>query len=187
MGKVTGYTAYDQSDSNAGLKDLFYIVKNTGSYASPIYDGDPAVSGRKITVEQFLDEQLVPRTIQVEFSAAEVKNMASTPVEVIPAPGINKIVGVVDVWATHKFGSIGFNGVGGTVEVITNGGSLPLFITTGNVMNQPSTTSRKMYHVEGDDSEVLSNAAIMARTPNNSTTGDGTLIITITYFIFDIS
>ena len=142
MGKVTGYTAYDQSDSNAGLKDLFYIVKNTGSYASPIYDGDPAVSGRKITVEQFLDEQLVPRTIQVEFSAAEVKNMASTPVEVIPAPGINKIVGVVDVWATHKFGSIGFNGVGGTVEVITNGGSLPLFITTGNVMNQPSTTSR---------------------------------------------
>lgn len=183
MTKVTGYTdssneAIEQSKSR---KDLFYRLRNSGSYGVPIYDADPLVSGRNATGEEMVELLPVTKHIKVTIAAADIKTMATTPIELVPAPGVGYALEPVSCAVFYNYNSVAFNAVSGILEVFTDTGASQHLRTESSIIGGVADTFQRMYHQTGDVATLVENKALKIRALNDSTLGNGAVEVYLSY------
>ena len=183
MTKVTGYlpSSNEAIEQKLSRKDLFYRVRNTGSYASPTYDADPAVSGRYADGEDMMELLPVMKHIKVSLSAAQIKTLESVPIELVPAPGAGYALEPVSCAVFYNYVSAAFNAVSGILEVYTDTGASQHLRTETSIIAGVADTFQKMYHQVGDVATIIENKALKIRCINDSTLGDGSVDIYLSY------
>lgn len=139
-------------------------------------------------------------TAKVPITSAQIKTFDSTTqavVELVPAPGPNKLINVLSVVIEYKFGT--------TPYTPPAGGQLTIFLgtfTNGNVIastNQAGfidSGSNQVFIQNGGAGGAVANAVDVvnqhvavgnANSAAAATLGDGTLIITVQYTVEDLS
>ena len=183
MTKVSAYlpSSNEAIEQKLSRKDLFYRVRNTGSYASPTYDADPAVSGRYADGEDMMELLPVMKHIKVSLSAAQIKTLQSVPIELVPAPGAGYALEPVSCAVFYNYVSAAFNAVSGILEVYTDTGVSQHLRTESAIIGNTSDKFHRMHHQDGDLADIIENKSLKIRCINDSTLGDGTVDIYLSY------
>lgn len=181
--KVSGYlpSSNEAINKSAARKDLFYRVRNTGTYGAEIYDSDPTISGRNSTAEEMVEVLPVTKHIKVSFTAAQIKTLATTPRELVPAPGVGYALEPVSAAVFYNYGTAAFNAVSGILEIYTDTGSSQHLRTESGIIGNTSDKFHKMHHQDGDLADIIENKSLKIRALNDSTLGNGTIEVYLSY------
>jgi hypothetical protein len=124
--------------------------------------------------------------VKVSLSSAQILNMFSSPVVLVPAPGAGYAIDVISIMVRFTYGTIAYSG--NTNLIIQSSHLTPLAIGTNSVI-LPSSVNRMGAIVKNGISGVAANqyqenSAIQITTQTgNPSAGDGTLDVYITYGI----
>ena len=116
-------------------------------------------------------------SIKVSVSSEQLNNIGTTPIEVIPEPGVGKLVEVRSVFSKITFVSTAFD----SNEILLSykdGSSI-----WNHTINFLSATETKIETALLTDREIVENKAVQVTGTDSSATGDGTVDIYITYRI----
>ncbi len=178
MAKISAEPIYGTHDYNKSLKDLFVIVKNTGTYGSPAY---AAGSTRRITQEEYMLNMELPFSTKVTLSASQIKTGNTTPIEIVPAVTgyfIDPISAIADIIV----GSVAFDDSVGEMWIEGSATGKPLLISSTGFTNDLSNKQIKMKMDILTDLPVLTdNMALNVKFSDDSTVGDGEIIIYLSY------
>lgn len=122
------------------------------------------------------------------ISSAEILDLYNTPIEIIPAPGANKMIRIVGGNIYNKFNTTAYAS-GGTTQFYYNTTSTPAASTSGSTSFLYATSSAIAGVISNTTlyvANVLNLSIIVKMLTQNPTTGDGTFIISLAYIIIDI-
>lgn len=181
--KVTDYlpSSNEEINKSASRKDLFYRLRNSGTYGAEIYDSDATISGRNATAEEMMEILPVMKHIKVSFTAAQIKTLATTPRELVPAPGVGYALEPVSCAVFYNYNTAAFNAVSGILEVFTDTGASQHLRTESSIIGGVADTFQRMYHQTGDIATIIENKSLKIRALNDSTLGDGTIDVYLSY------
>jgi hypothetical protein len=116
-------------------------------------------------------------SIKVSLTSEQLKNIGTTPIEVIPEPGVGKLIEVRSAFSKITFVSTAFD----SNEILLSykdGSSI-----WNHTTNFLSATETKIETALLTDREIVENKAVQVTGTDSSATGDGTVDIYITYRI----
>jgi len=131
------------------------------------------------------------KTVKVSVTSAQIKNLFSNPVDLLPAPGVNKAYSIIQVIYKVNNATIPY-ATNTTLRIIYEGiltGSLAssafILTKTGNSINQvPQFTAAS----GATDQQIATNKKVQLYvTTGNPTAGDGTMDIWLVYRVIDLS
>jgi len=119
------------------------------------------------------------KKVKVTLSPTQLINLG-TPVEIIPKPGVGKVIKVISAFSSINFGTISFDS-----------NELNLSYSDGaSIFNQTpsflSATASKIETALVTNREILENKAVEAIGTNSVSSGDGTVEIYITYEVIEL-
>lgn len=124
---------------------------------------------------------------QVRLTSAQIKAMDATPVQMIAAPGANKMIIVGRIVGTYLFGTTQYTAGGAIGLEWGNAAALagPAASTTLAGATFDGYTASNNFELTPDNTDTLANIANMGVFISNNTapfaTGDGTLLMNISY------
>lgn len=122
-------------------------------------------------------------TIYLEQS--EIQSLNTIPVELIPAPGENKIIDVVSAIVYLNYNGVNYSGTGRLdIRFVSALSTLEILITNGTAVTE--TFDRLAPFLNRFDGEQFVNDAVEIAGGSDYTGAGGTLTIDIVYFIRDI-
>lgn len=133
------------------------------------------------------------KTIDREFTAAQIKTIGSTPLEIIPQPGVGKVIHIISglLQITDLLEPFTDAGSPVTLSLIANGLNF-LTDTTLNFSTALSSTTNIIVQtsanvpVDINTITVVENASIFVVADVDSTLGDGTVTVHVQYVILDL-
>lgn len=158
----------------------------TVSYESPtaglVYQADYSANytDRSVVDKGFVDTRV--NTIKVSLSAAQILTANSVPIEVVAAPGAGKIISVLSALCKFTYGTTQFDG-GGLGNLILDTLTDPI-MSTGVIGN--STSSFDVLSQAYGGTQFAPNLALLFKTDSDSTVGDSTIDLYITYSIITL-
>ena len=176
----------------AASKNVVIVATAAGTIVGPgiLYPGQAAVFDSD-GINQWISTDWPPLfgTQQVTLSTANITGMYATPVSLLPAPGTSRIIRVVSIVGKVVFNSAAFasggvfivqydstaNGAGvnaasGTIAAaIINGSANQIFTLNGAALTGAAATG------------FLNKALYASNQTGAFTTGDGSVVLTITY------
>lgn len=158
-----------------------------GSVKLLAYDGTnfQIISGEALTTSSVT-------SVTVDVSSAEILALFTTPKTLISAPGANKIIFVLGLIVHYKFVSAAYSQAGGLLSFRYNNGSgasvnaSGLTMITG-VSDGVVIPQLGAYTSPSAASGVVNKAVVLCNSVADPTTGSGTLKISISYRIVDVS
>ncbi len=169
---------YGTHDYNKSLKDEILIGKNTGTYGAPVY-GANSVKG--VLIEDFIKRMGLLFETNFTLSFGQIRTGNSIPIELIPA-----IAGyfIVPVCATTQYdpGLDAFDDTVGEMVIQGVGTNSPLLTTNPGFTND--TTPRQVKMKEDSLTQqplCIDNLGLEVKFSEDSTIGDGEVIIYLTY------
>jgi len=129
------------------------------------------------------------RKINVTILSAALLSIGVTPIDLIPAPGLNKLIVVDDIYMYNDYGTVAYSNVG-TVSGLFYSTSL----TASDIICQIPTSfytsgtgMRKNFFKPHDQTSLLKNDKVVLgnTTATNLLTGDGNFYVTLTYKILN--
>lgn len=128
-------------------------------------------------------------TASVELTSADILSLASSPVEVVAAPGAGKMILPLGAVAAMHFGTVAYNGGGIDVHPETDAGAY--FVRLSNVFasTQDVVFTDGSQNAQNNEIPVtFDDAAFVVSCPSgNPTTGDGTCTVSVPYVVIDIA
>lgn len=123
-------------------------------------------------------------TRSVSLSAAQLATLNSVPVEIIPAPGAGKLIVVYGWILAYTFVTTPYPSYENDAGLFFNGNSLAHTSVLSGTEDRYDIGSLAL---AGDDNpaSVLVNQPAMFSASLDDNTGDGTLVVTYFYAIFD--
>lgn len=123
------------------------------------------------------------RTSTTSLAAADILSLNSTPVEIIPNPGVGKAINIIDVNAKLTFVS-GAYAANTELDIIYAGQSAEVL---KNITLLPSGSTLFDTFITGSQSKLIDNVAVQVKAlSGNPTTGNGTLKIYAVYEIITL-
>ena len=116
----------------------------------------------------------------VQVNAAEQFLLATTPKELIPAPGANKVIDVIDA-AIFVDAATQYNY--GNNLVVKNGNAYDLFSITAQTANFATDIVKKFQIATG---VLPQNTAVTLNTAANPTQGNGVLYLNLYYRVLNV-
>jgi hypothetical protein len=120
-------------------------------------------------------------TVEIDLTSAEILTLASAPILAIPAPAANQYIEVLGAVCEYDYGTATYSGGG---NIIIGPAAGPQFYFNGTLQ---ATADRFVKAVPtiptGADSNVGYALPIYILTLADPTTGDGTMVIRITYAV----
>lgn len=201
-------TAYaTQAALTAGLASKLDVTTAAATYApiaSPTFTGSPTVSGPvitpptdssdKIATTAFVQSALASNTgvsIKVSLTSAQILGAFSSPVTLVPAPGVGKAVRLLAITGRLNYGSVQYTG-GGSNSIIYP----TSLLFTGQQVVIPSTNfvnsignkiTTFILTAPGNVSNVVENDSLSFRTMGTAyANGDSTIDFYITYQIITL-
>lgn len=182
MTKIPSFTEYGTVDKDTSREDLFMIVKNSGTYATPAYASGTSRKANQLKTKQVLN---TPLTASRTLTASEVKNMGTTPIEIVPAPGAGYIIDPISCWYDFVWNSVAWNTGAGNLYLKTADQSVAHFKSDEAAVHLTADSIKKMHHVDGNLGELEENKGLVVYTEADSVaTGNSVLIVHVTYQIF---
>jgi len=160
------------TDVNASYATKNFTVSSLGEFIAASYTGTVSVY-KKIT-------------------PAEIVAMSASPVELVAAPGANKIIWPTEMFAFYKFATAAYTVAGGTNFQISTSGAGINWINSGavgfldQVQNMWITQAGSNYIAQSAD---LINKSLVAGTSiavTNPGLSASELIIKLTYMVIDV-
>jgi len=141
------------------------------------------------TMQDIIDQVPAPTTTKVNISSAQILAMGSTPIELLPAPGVGMYYDIEKVILEYTYGTIAY-----TIDTVDNPAIYFDGTSLTNIPISILTNSINVAFVCENSSVVLSNNVPVARSvsgsvaistwnDDNPTLGDGTLRAIITYTV----
>ena len=171
MAKISNTVAYP---GISDLKGADYLV---------ITDADNNLMTKTVTIDQvqalFGIDTLIAK---VTINSAALIPLATTPVTLIPAPGVNKVIDIISIAQFLDAGSQQFN-FGNNLEVkigATNFGTLSL--QSANF----ATDLVSKIETGGTTKVIEQNTAVTLETAANPSQGNGTMYFNIFYRVLNV-
>tara|TARA_R110000822_G_scaffold302649_2_gene427007 strand:- start:70897 stop:71862 length:966 start_codon:yes stop_codon:yes gene_type:complete len=121
-------------------------------------------------------------TASVLLLAADIKNIGTTPIQIIPAPGANKIVVVLESTADFTWGSVAHDSNDLALQAVGGTGDLSTIqAITGAVASDVWLGAKH----SGGTGKVEKNAAINITGTDSVATGDSSIYVSVAYIILD--
>lgn len=130
----------------------------------------------------------VPGNIVVDVSSAQIKALNASPVELVPAPGANKIIVPVSAVGFLSFGTTQYT-VGGGEAVISYPGVFGSMMSFGNLIVASGNliSARSVSAFADFDGSIINQPLVLTNQSADYADGDGTLKVLVTYNIVDLS
>jgi hypothetical protein len=180
-GNFVGYEAVVRSNA--------FVVRRSGEITAPsmepsVIDGE--TTGKVLITREYLNERI--QRAKVSLTPSEIQNLGTTPVELIPAPGVGKVINVMSVTSRVIFGTVAYNGTGGGLQISTVGGVSFQATVNRFVVNSPSDAIIKNTISENDSNgQLVENAAVEANWSGVApTVGDSNIDVFLTYEIITL-
>tara|TARA_R110000803_G_scaffold131141_2_gene198413 strand:- start:399 stop:1751 length:1353 start_codon:yes stop_codon:yes gene_type:complete len=174
---ITGATKVN-GDTFQASTNMYMHTKWNGTRAEYRFEAISVGSGYPTTVLQK----------KVTLSAAQVKTLNSSPVELVAAPGSSKFIRVTDCVSRLNWGSVAFDN--SNFFITTNNVSKSQWQATSTFLNYTADSFIPLIRTGGGTSGSLhlnENAALIVKTSADSTaTGDSTFDIYFSYEIIDL-
>lgn len=132
----------------------------------------------------------VVSTTTVTISSAQILDIADTPIELIAAPGVNKIIVILSGYYSYIFNTTAYSGASndtrmqafysGTIKNATGG-----FIETNSGSSSVALTYNGSDHT-GTTSDFENKAIDFTNNGVDPTLGDGTVEVTLSFIIMDV-
>jgi len=183
MTKVSAKTSYGSVDYDKSRKDLIYIVKNTGTYASPAY---ATGSGLKITMEDLPDVLNQPRTVRLQLTTAEVKALNTSPKTIVAAPGGGYAIMPIAMSVKVRFQSARYDGASGSIQLRTETDTASHLTSESDILSSLVDNWENCYHTVGELAKVIENRPLKLYCPNDHTAGDSIITVWVTYQIIKV-
>jgi hypothetical protein len=157
----------------------------TSDYQVTIYD-QSGNAGRAaladiVAAANTLNGCVCVKTIEIDLTSAEILALASSPITAIPAPDVNQYIEITGAVCEYTYGTATYSG-GGNIQIGPNAG--PQFYFNGTVQAAASRFVRAVPTVPtGADSNVEYAGPIYIYMLVDPTTGDGTMVIRLTYMV----
>lgn len=123
------------------------------------------------------------KTLKVSFSSYDIQHLFTIPIELIPDPGIGKLIVPSSIVANYIYNTIAYNSNQPNININF------YELSSGNIMGGTNildthSNSTKLILLNGD---MLSNSPLMAQIQTeNPTAGDGTVDLYIQYKIINL-
>jgi hypothetical protein len=132
--------------------------------------------------------------VTVAVSSAELLALNDSPVEIVPAPGANKVTPIVSIAAIYNAGTTGYTQPSGAPTI----GHLGTFLNDGAYLTQPPCDLTQATNTNGGvgssaqaetsiELENFINQPIVLASGANLEDGDGDLVLTIAYVTLDLA
>ena len=127
---------------------------------------------------------------QITVSAGEIKALATTAKELVPAPGADRVLEFISAVIKYNYGATGYTESSDDMVIEYSGGQdVTAAITSSGFITETNDEIRVIPFSVTDmaittDLEALKNTSLQLFIPNdNPTLGDGTLDVRVTYRI----
>jgi len=136
--------------------------------------------------------------IKRTLTSAELLAIFTTPIQLVAAPGVGKVVVPITIALSYRYNTIAYTDNGGDIIIMPNGGGAPQDWASAafHGVNFWTKTTHQ-FRAQGYSlaivaagllSSAYDNKALMiANDTANPTLGNGTIIVTVNYQIFDLT
>ena len=146
-------------------------------------DGSPESTTRAVTPATLAATNITILSTKVTLTSAEILDLLATPKTIIPAPGANKVISIIDCSAFNNFNTTAYSAGTDVLELVL--GSRQWSFSNFFLETAGDLASNGEREVNID---MALNTALQVQTPSTAPTlGDGTITIVITYKIADFS
>ncbi len=132
--------------------------------------------GDHLTNKTYVDSVTILKKIKVTLSASEIKTLQSTNIELLPAPGVGKMIVLHSFLTKLNWGSVAFDENSTWIE--WTGGST---LATGNVLLGSTADIIERFSVDTISNWEINTGLSFAADADSGATGDSTLDIYLTY------
>lgn len=115
------------------------------------------------------------------LTSAEIKNLFSTPIEIIPNPGPGFFISVVDAYASMRFGTASYLTSNAFALVYTD--TLIQAANFGSILTNGANSIRKAIIASGNLATSFDNSVSAYVYVTDPTTGDGEVFVNVLYRI----
>lgn len=136
----------------------------------------------------------LPRVSQVNISTSQFLNCGLTPIEIAPAPGLNKAIGRVSFWFDYKYGGTPFESAGAmNLKLVYEGTPTSEALASLSILDETSSQISSGFaaqeSVNSQARTALVNKGLMLQADDavNPTAGNSTAVMSVTYDIIDLS
>jgi len=123
--------------------------------------------------------------VKVTLSSSQIKNLYSSPVTLIAAPGTGKVIDVISIIGKYNFGTTAYSLSSGEVDLYTAPSPNYFLCCMDYYFLSASSTTAKFFSGSNDNRQPLDEnyPLSISSTKANPTNGDGTLTFYIVYRI----
>lgn len=129
-----------------------------------------------------LDVDSTTKKIKYSLTASQINNLGTTPIDIIPAPGVGKIIEVVRAYAKLNWGSVAFNAnymyLGNTI--ITDEANNSIY---SEFLASTADKIKQISNYNSINSITVENAPLKLLGTDSVAVGDSTVDIYVTYTI----
>jgi hypothetical protein len=126
----------------------------------------------------------INNTIKKTVTAAQLKTLSSSPIDIIPAPGVGKMISVLRCVAVLKWGSVAFDN---NPIILKPNGAFSIWVMT--TFLSATANSKKMFRADPNastTSELLENTKMILTGTDSVATGDSEVDIFVNYEIIEL-
>lgn len=169
---------YGSFDYNKALKDEILVGKNLGTYGAPVY-GAESVKG--ILIEDLFLNMGIPFETTVTLSFGDILTGNSSPIVIVPAISGYFIVPIFAI-AQYDAGSTPFDDSVGEMVIQTSGTDKPMLTTSPGLTTDLVNKQVKMKEdILTAQPLCIDGSSLVAKFSEDSTVGDGEIVIYLTY------
>jgi hypothetical protein len=118
----------------------------------------------------------------ISLTPAQILNLFTTPVTIIPAPGPGLSIVPLFVVQQYDFGGIAYGNLGNILQL-----AIGSILTTLQQIASPATSNQYSVKTSGNfsnmNAQTVNQPAVLQYTVSNYTLGNGSLTITVYYLI----
>jgi hypothetical protein len=144
-----------------------------------IADGTQPTSAATVGQLSILQEETI-KFAEVAISAATFGNALSSPVQLMAAPGVGKVIFPIAIAVHLNYNTTPY-GSATQIQVYLNGAASSLFISDSQLPSQPESTLDMMQHIINVAPNLKENAALMMTTDSDDEVGDSPFTFHIAY------
>jgi len=148
--------------------------------STSIADIDSA-GDKAIITREYLQETATLKTT-ISLSAAQINNIGTTPVQILPSPGVGKYIKVLFVDAWLNWGSVAFDTNDLKIETV---GASNSQIIINSVLDQTADMNRTK-SILASTNLFIANTAVNVEGTDSVAVGDSTIDLYITYEIITL-